>query len=128
MIGVTGTDLINTPIGRFGFSSDKKFNWNSYFDTTDDGITFNKYNTNGGLTVLESVDDAATVNMGNTWRMPTTDEMQELIDNTTQTFIDLDGNEYSKEQIQSGAVNEGKLKGMRFTGSNGNSIFMPAAG
>ena len=122
-----GTDLTNTPIGALGGSLDKFFNWNSYFDTKDSGSTFNKYN-NGGLTVLESADDAATVHMGSKYRMPTIDEIRELISNTTQTFIDLDENEYSKEQAQNGAIEKRKLKGVRFTGSNGNSIFIPAAG
>jgi hypothetical protein len=45
--------------------------FDSYFDTTNSGNTFNKYNNNGGLTVLESVDDAAAVHMGADWRMPT---------------------------------------------------------
>ena len=65
--------------------------------------------------------------MGSQYRMPTKDEIQELINNTTQTFIDLDGNEYIKG---TDAINieRGKLKGVRFTGSNGNSIFIPAAG
>jgi hypothetical protein len=107
---------------------DKVFNWNSYFDTTDGGSTFKKYNNNGGLTVLESVDDAATAHMGSEWRMPTIDEIRELIDGTTQTFIDVDGNEFSQEQAENGVIESGKLKGVRFTSSNGNSIFIPAAG
>lgn len=123
-----GTDLINTPVGTLVFSLDKLFNWNSYFDTIDGGSTFSKYNNYGGLTVLESSDDAATVHMGSQYRMPTVDELWELKNNTTPTFIDLDGNEYSQEQTQYGAIEQGKLKGIRFTGSNGNSIFLPASG
>lgn len=107
---------------------DKVFNFESYFDTTDSGSTFNKYNNNGGLKVLESSDDAAAFHMGTQYRMPTSAEIQELISGTTQTFIDLDGREYSQEQAQNGAIESGKLKGVRFTGSNGNSIFIPAAG
>jgi len=126
-IGITGTDLTNIPAPLY-LSLDKEFSWEAYFDTNDCGSTFNKYNNNGGLTVLESVDDVATVHMGNTWRMPTTHEIGELIDNTTQTFIDLNGNEYSQEQVKNGAIEEGKLKGARFIGPSGNSIFIPAAG
>ena len=128
MKGMTSTDLTNTPTGVLGGSLDKFFDWVSYFDTTDGGSTFNKYTNNGGLTVLESVDDAATVHMGSQYRMPTIDEIQELISGTTQTFIDVDGNEYSKEQAQNRVIEQGKLKGVRFTSSNGNSIFIPAAG
>lgn len=126
--GITGTDLTNTPAGAFIYSLDKSFDFNSYFDTTDGGSTFNKYNSNGGLTVLEPVDDAATIHMGSQYRMPTDIEIQELINNTNQTFIDLEGNEYSKEQAENGAIEPRKLKGARFIGSNSNSIFIPAAG
>jgi hypothetical protein len=107
---------------------DKVFNWDSYFDTTDRGRTFKKYNNNGGLTVLESSDDAAAFHMGTQYRMPTSAEIQELISGTTQSFIDIDGNEYSQEEARNGAIESGNLKGVRFTGSNGNSIFIPAAG
>lgn len=130
-MGITGTDLTNptsTPMGGLGFTLDKAFDWSGYFDTTDGGSTFNKYNNNGGLTVLEPVDDAAAFHMGTQYRMPTSAEIEELISGTTQTFIDLDGNEYSQEEAQNGDIESGKLKGVRFTGSNGNSIFIPAAG
>lgn len=123
-----GTDLTNTPRGALGGSLKKFFKYESYFDTTDNGSTFNKYNNNGGLTVLDSSDDAATVHMGSQYRIPIYAEIQELIDNTTQIFIDLDGNEYSKEQAKNRVIASGRLKGVRFIGSNGNSIFIPAAG
>ena len=66
--------------------------------------------TNEG--VLKPEYDAAHVNMGNSWRMPTSAEMQELLDGTTQSVETLNG-----------------IEGMRFTSkSNGNSIFIPFAG
>ena len=124
--GMTSTDLTSTGLGAV---LGKEFNWGSYFDTIDGGSTFNKYNNSGsGLKVLESSDDAAYIHTNHQYRMPTMDELLELIDNTTQTFIDLGGNEYSKEQAQNGVIESGKLKGVRFTSSNGNSIFIPAAG
>lgn len=62
--------------------------------------------------VLASEYDAAHVNMGGSWRMPTKDEMQELIEGTAQSLGTLNG-----------------VKGMRFTSkANGNSIFIPFAG
>ena len=105
------------------FSSD----WSDYFDTNDGGKTFNKYTTDK-LTRLEASDDAATVNMGSDWRMPTYDDLRELTYNTTYTFIDLQGNEFSESEATNGAIAEGNLKGVKFTGSNGNSIFIPALG
>lgn len=77
-----------------------------------------KYNTNpdygivDNKEVLDSEDDAAHVNWGGKWRMPTEAEMKELKDNCTWTWLTM----------QNGA------KGMRVTGPNGNSIILPAAG
>ena len=135
-IGMTDTDL--TPMGIGGVLG-KFFNWDSYnevdeitgWEEDEDGYRyptgFKKYNNNGGLTVLKSADDAATVHMGTQYRMPTIDEIRELISHTTQTFIDVDGGEYIKgTDIVN--IEQGKLKGVKFTGSNGNSIFIPAAG
>jgi hypothetical protein len=136
-MGMTDTDL--TPMGISGVLG-KFFNWDSYnevdvitsWEENEDGYRyptgFKKYNNNGGLTVLESSDDAVAFHMGTQYRMPTSAEIQELISGTTQSFIDLDGNEYSKEQAENGVIESGKLKGVRFTGSNGNSVFIPAAG
>ena len=42
----------------------------------DTGMT--KYNSTDGKTVLEAADDAAVVNWGGSWRMPTTAELQAL--------------------------------------------------
>ena len=55
--------------------------------------------------------DAATANWGNSWRMPTKAEMEELRDNCTWTWI-----------------TQGNVNGMKVTGPNGKSIFLPAAG
>lgn len=57
--------------------------------------------------------DTATLHWGGTWRIPTVEEMQELIENCKWHFI-------SKE--------EEFCKGFQVTGPNGNSIFLPAAG
>ncbi len=63
------------------------------------------------LTVLEASDDAATAQWGSGWRMPTQAECQELVDNTTFTWTTQNG-----------------VKGCLFTATNGNSLFLPAAG
>lgn len=61
---------------------------------------------------LDYSDDAASVNMGGNWRMPTRDELEELIDNTTHTVESIN-----------------KVKGMLFTSNtNNNSIFIPFCG
>ena len=55
--------------------------------------------------------DAATVNLGDSWRMPTLDEMEELLNNCTWEW-----------------TTQNEVKGYKVTGPNGNSIFLPAAG
>ena len=72
------------------------------------------YGLNGftdNLTTLEASDDAATVNLGGGARTPTEDEWEELIDHTTSTWIIRNG-----------------VDGRLLTGSNGKSLFLPAAG
>lgn len=79
--------------------------------------TLTKYNTSTNygtvdtLTTLQSGDDAATANMGDGVRTPTLDEWSELLDNTTAEWTALNG-----------------VSGIKFTASNGKSIFLPAAG
>ena len=62
-------------------------------------------------TVLDSEDDAAFVNWGGNWRMPTDAEWTELRENCTWTWTTQNG-----------------VNGYRVSGSNSNSIFLPAAG
>lgn len=59
---------------------------------------------------LTSEYDAATQTLGSGWRMPTKDEMQELVDSCTWTSETLNG-----------------VNGYRVAGKNGKSIFLPAA-
>lgn len=63
------------------------------------------------LRVLEPMDDAATVNWGNGWRMPTHSEWYELCRQTTSIWTTQNG-----------------VHGRLFTGSNGKSLFLPATG
>ena len=60
---------------------------------------------------LPSEADAAAANWGEGWRMPTKDEMEELLGNCTSEWT---------------VVN--RVNGQLFTGPNGNSIFLPVAG
>ena len=79
--------------------------------TTKSSYTEDNYTYTGNPTTLPSSADAATANWGSGWRMPTYDEMNELKNNCTVTWT-----------TQSG------VNGSLFTGPNGNSIFLPAAG
>ena len=85
--------------------------------TFDDGKTEGIWYDAGGNFIgdnkktLEAADDAATADLGLPWRMPTTDEIKELIDNCTWTWTTQDGK-----------------NGYEVKGPNGNSIFLPATG
>ena len=94
--------------------------WNSYkwCNGTEDSMTKYCTSSNSGTvdnkTVLELSDDAARVNWGGSWRMPTKAEQDELINrnNCTWTWTTQNG------------VNGYKVTSKK----NGNSIFLPAAG
>lgn len=94
-------------------SEQKKFasDWSDY----KFGVypNYSKYTTTGATLELE--DDAAHVNMGGGWHMPTPDQISELINtaNTTSTWTTQDG-----------------VNGRLFTSKTvpSKSIFIPAAG
>jgi hypothetical protein len=48
---------------------------------------------------LDAEHDAATVNMGNDWRMPTSAETVELVENTDPYYIDLSGKTVAKSEL-----------------------------
>ena len=57
------------------------------FDPSGDGKTFTKYNATDGKTTLDSEDDAANVNMGGDWHMPTNEQIIELFKKTKNGFV-----------------------------------------
>ena len=75
------------------------------------------YGTVDNKTVLEAMDDAASVALGGKWRMPTAEEWQELRnpDNCSWTLTTIDG------------VNGYKVQSKK-SGYTDNWIFLPAAG
>ena len=94
------------------------YNWSTYKFGTSSSGPFSKYNTSNSYgtvdnkTVLDPEDDAAHVNWGGSWRMPTDAEWTELSNNCTWTWTTQNG-----------------VKGRLVTSkTNGNSIFLPAAG
>ena len=86
-----------------------EYSENTYLYYNDGILT--KYTGSDGLTILLPEDDAATANWGGDWRVPTKEECQELFYNTTCTWTTRNG-----------------VVGQLFTATNGNSLFMPAAG
>ena len=96
------------------------YDWSTYKWCNGSRNTLTKYCTNSNygyngftdnLTVLQPGDDAATANWGSGWRTPTREQWQELYQNTTNTWTTRNG-----------------VNGRFFTASNGNSLFLPAAG
>ena len=99
------------------------YQWSTYkFELgTDENGPFSEYVTNPSYgtvdnkTVLAPKDDAAHVNLGDVWRMPSRDEFQELKDNCTWTWTTQNG------------VNGYKITSNK-PGYNDRSIFLPVAG
>ena len=96
------------------------YNWASYKWCNGSSSTLTKYNTDGSRgtvdnkTVLEFSDDVASVKLGGKWRMPTDAEWTELRTKCTWTWTTN--------------YNGTGVKGRIVTATNGNSIFLPAAG
>lgn len=96
------------------------FNWSTYKYCKGSKTTMTKYCTDSDYgtvdnkTELDPSDDAATVNWGSNWQMPSQAQLQELINSsyTTTTWTTQNG-----------------VYGIKITSKNsGNSIFLPAAG
>ncbi len=80
--------------------------------TPNSSYTSSDYNYSSNPTTLPLSMDAAYTNWGTSWRMPTHAEVKELEDNCTGTWTTQNG-----------------VKGYKVTSkTNGNSIFLPAAG
>ena len=91
------------------------YNWSTYFDSNDSGDTFAKYKNEGGKTVLDPNDDAAHVNWGGSWRMPTKAECLELLENCTWRWTTRNG------------INGYKVTSNK-AGYTDKFIFLPVAG
>lgn len=97
------------------------YNWSTYrfgkVDSDGELKTLTKYNITGrygvvdNKTSLEAADDVATSVLGTGARIPTYEDWVELINHTRSKSTELNG-----------------VRGMKFTATNGNSLFMPVAG
>ena len=130
---IEGFKLVGQENGITGLIKDYNFYWDNYkFSSDTNGNNFTKYSPQDGLETLTADDDAAVQLLGNGWRMPTQIEWQELYDNTTRTWVDTSGNEYTDSDVNSNSIPEGQLKGLKLTsnkeGYTANSIFLPASG
>jgi len=96
------------------------YNWSNYKYCNGDWNILTKYCSNSdygyngftdNLTTLMPEDDAATINWGEDWRIPTIAEWEELYQFTDHVWTTQNG-----------------VNGRLFSVSNGNSLFLPAAG
>lgn len=100
---------VGVETGKKGFAwADYKYGTYDSSDTTNYGMT--KYNGTDGTPSLDITDDAAHVNMGGEWKMPTSTQISELI------------------ALSHSVVTKNSVVGMEFTGTNGNTLFVPFAG
>lgn len=94
-----------------------RYDFTNYTHCEGSPKTLTKYCTDSelgnqdNLTRLEEADDAAAQVLGNGWRMPTAEEMDELMTQCTWTVGEIDGQ-----------------KVWTVTGPNGNSITLPLVG
>lgn len=90
--------------------TDKNFSWNDYKFGTQNNL--NKYNSTDNKTILDAEDDAATINWGSNWCIPTKEQYYELKNGTSSEWTQIDG-----------------VNGMLLTSkSNENTLFLPAVG
>jgi hypothetical protein len=96
------------------------YDWSTYKWCMGSNTTMTKYCQNAEYgyegftddkTVLDPVDDAAHVNLGGKWRMPTDADITELLSICIWEQTSMNG-----------------INGRKATGPNGNSIFFPLAG
>ena len=94
------------------------YGWDTYKWGNGSYSTLTKYNSESfygpvdNKTVLELDDDAAHVNWGGNWRMPTLEEQEEFFNNCTWEWTTQNG-----------------VEGIKVISKiNGNSVFLPAAG
>lgn len=102
-----------------GVKSKSTYNWGSYEYGTSSSLMkkycfSENYGDADDKDLLENVDDAANQNMSSAWRIPTTDQWNELFSELSWSITwNFDGT---------------GTAGVIGTASNGNQIFFPAAG
>ena len=125
----------------------KRFGWGDYKWSEDGTSTTTKYNETDGKITLDPEDDAAHVNMGGTWKMPTEEQVTELFKETNQELyanlndvsdpVKVANGEYN---VNDGSVSwtyidghtsgeaSGKLAYMKLRSkSNGNFLVVPSS-
>ena len=90
------------------------YSWNTYIWSKGNTQFLSKYSVADRILQLVPSDDAARANWGGSWRMPTADECEELLD---------------PEKCQWEWITKDGVNGYKVTGKKtGNSIFLPITG
>ena len=87
------------------------YGWETYKLCRGSYNSIFKYTDADGKSVLESQDDVATSSLGGEWRIPTKEDMEELLEECKWEWKSQNG-----------------ILGWKVSGKNGSSIFLPAAG
>lgn len=95
----------------YKFYNPESYAYTKYYWYGEDETDFDhhRFDSNNNI-LLDSIDDAAVVNWGNGWRMPTYQEAHELYKQCKWKWLE---------------DSESNIYGYRVTGPNGNSIFLP---
>lgn len=137
LLGATNGDTKESWYGDYyawgEVKSKSEYSWLTYKYANGSGNKLIKYCNNAeygndgytdGLTQLVPEDDAATVT-NSTWRIPTKAELEELTALPNQWVKNYDPNKTEHTKDDGGIQG---LNGRVFTGKNGNTLFIPAAG
>jgi len=101
------------PDGRGGYYSwgeteeKEVYDWTTYIHC--DGLETTCHDLGSNITGTDY--DVASVQWGDSWELPTQEQLQELSDNSSYTWTTKNG-----------------VDGCLFTGQNGNTVFLPAVG
>jgi len=85
----------------------EEFSWENYVHCDGSYDTCHDIGTD----ISNSANDVTTVTWGMKWHIPTFEQLKELVSNTTVTW-----------------TTQNDVNGLKFTGKNGGSVFLPAAG
>jgi len=118
-IGATSPEGIGEYFAWGEVSPKYNYDWNTYFDTEkvisgNGPVHFKKYHVNGLKSIIGTEHDAAKINWGGAWKMPTKTQLEELIQECEFHRVKLKGQDEYKYII--------------FVGPNGKSIIFPMVG
>ena len=111
-IGADAPEDFGTYYGWGETAPHESYSWENYAFSLGGTKTMTKYNDTDRKVVLDAEDDVVIQKTGGKLRMPTIDEIHELMDNTTQTF----------------KIKNGHIGYILTSKVNGNTIFLPIAG